>query len=148
MKDLVEKVEAEVPAKTENPESKVETLYRLKYTPRGTKLFTYFCAVLSIAGGFTSGRKTMDAEKIASFFATKTCVRHHLACGNLEETKTGVRLTVAGWNYLHGRLTGSNVAQKVDEPEMKALMSAIKAGKLEKKTERFPANTEFVPIKG
>lgn len=134
--------------KTKQKNVQERTFYKLKYTPRGTKLFTYTLAVLSVLGGFSSSRKGMRKKDIAAFFATDSVIRHHLKCGNFEEMKNKdmIRLSVAGWNYFHGRLTGSTVAQKVLKPEMEALAEAIKTGQLKEKTEHFPKNTPFQEI--
>ena len=136
--------------KTATAKTKVEkkTLgYKLEKTPRGKALFTYWLAILKNQGGFTPSRKVMNQKTLRSYFATGTVISHHLSNGNLEKTKTGVRLTTTGWNYFNGRLTGSTVGQEVDKPEMEELAKALKTGKLEKSTVRFPRTTKLIPIK-
>lgn len=126
---------------------KVQTVYALQSTPRGKALFTYMLSIFAVLGMFTAGRKAGRKEAIRAFFQSPTAIKHHTANGNLEETKDGkVRLTVAGWNYFQGRLTGQTIAQEVDRDEMKVLAAALKAGKLSEKTARFAIDTKFKRI--
>lgn len=124
---------------------KVEGKFKLAFAPRGKALFTYTLAVFSVLGGFTSSRKTMDKPSLRTFYASNTAIKHHTDNGNMEEASGGVRLTVTGWNYFNGRLTGSNVAQKVDQPEMEALINGINTGVMTK-TARFDASTKWIKI--
>lgn len=121
--------------------------YRLDSTPRGRALFTYFIAVLTHLKVFSAHRPSFKREDADKFFKSDTAMRYHTNNGNLEVTKQGLRLTVTGWNYLHGRLTGSTIAQKVDEPEMLALAEAINNGKLSASTHNFRKDTKFVPVR-
>lgn len=135
--------QVKAPVKVEVP----TTLYKALVTPRGKALFTYWLAVMDTLGGFTSGRKTMSKKKVVSFFKGPSVINNHTKNGNLEVTGDNVRLTVTGWNYFSGRLTGSTVGQDVDKPEMEAVSKALRTGKLDKATERFAVNTVFVEIK-
>lgn len=139
--------EKKAPAKKKT-EQKVKTreLYKLDSTPRGKALFTYMLAIMTSLGGFTASRKVMKKEAIRAFFQTGSALSHHTRNGNLEETKTGIRLSVTGWNYFSGRLTGSTVGQEVDKPEMEILAEAISTGKVAKKTARFSETTKMVKI--
>lgn len=147
MKDLVNQTKQQ-PAKQETKQ-KVPTkqLHALVATPRGKALFTYMLAAMSVLGGFTANRKVFKKESLRAFFQTGSAISHHTKNGNFEETKTGIRLTVTGWNYFNGRLTGSTVGQNVDEKEMKVLIQAIEAGKMPEKTERYSLETKFKAIK-
>ena len=104
-------------------------VFRLEATPRGKQLFTYFLSVLDYNGGFTSGRKTMEPRKVSAFFNTSTAISYHTKQGNLEKTKSGIRLTVQGWNYFNGRIAGSVPGQKVEKSDMEALKALISTGK-------------------
>lgn len=134
-------------AKQMAEEGKV-TAYALQEVPKnGMRLFTYTIAVLTTLGGFTPHRKAMKKEDVKAFYKTNSVVRNHTGNGNFEETADGkLRLSATGYAYFHGRITGSNVAQKVHQPEVKALAEAMKIGKLEKSTEHYGTNTAFKEI--
>lgn len=122
----------------------VKQAYALQNTPRGKALFTYMLSIFTVLGMFTPGRKAGKADAIRVFFQSPTAIKHHTKNGNLEETKDGkIRLTVAGWNYFQGRLTGQTTAQEVDRDEMQVLAKALQSGKLETKTSRFTLDTKF-----
>lgn len=121
-------------------------LYKLPKTPRGYKMFNYTSGVLMALGLWNGKGKVFQKEDLIQFFQTDTVYTHHRSVGNLADTKTGVKLTKAGWEYFRGRLTGSDVGKRVNVPEAEALAKAIKTGKLEKATANFPKSTQFVPI--
>ena len=108
---------------------KAKKVFRLEATPRGKQLFTYFLSVLAYNGGFTSGRKTMNPKAVSAFFNTATAVNYHAKQGNLEKTKSGIRLTVQGWNYFNGRIAGSVPGQKVEKADLEAMKALIQSGK-------------------
>ena len=126
----------------------VAGMVKLDSTPKGKKLFTYTLAVFSVLGMFTAHRKSVSKDAVRAFFRSGTILHHHGENGNLETTANGsIRLSVAGWNYFYGRITGSTVAQRVDKPEMEALAAAIKSGELTASTARFGTDTRFVPVR-
>ena len=121
--------------------------YKLKGTPRGTKLFTYTMAALTYLGAFTNRRKVFQEKDLVSFYQTPRIIHHHVSCGNFEKTKTGLRLTKAGWTYFNGKLSGSDVSKKKLVPEVAALVEAIEKGKVSKSTTNYSVNTPFEPVK-
>jgi hypothetical protein len=124
-----------------------ETLYKMESTPKGYALFTYTCAVLTTIGMFTAGRPATEPGNLVKFFRSKKILDHHAP--NLEYTADKkLRLSVAGWNYFHGRITGSNYSQRVLQPEVDMLVTAFRTGEITEKTEHFSPTTRMVPIKG
>ena len=144
------KTPAKAPAKratTATRKVQERKLYALQATPRGKALFTYMMAAMSALDMFkTSGRKAVPVASLASFFQSRTAINHHKANGNMEVKDGMVKLTVTGYNYFNGRLTGSTVGQDVDTAEMKALIEGIKHGKLKEKTARFAVDTKFKQV--
>lgn len=124
-----------------------KTAYKLEIPPRGKALFTYWLAVMSYLGGFTPERKPFHGADAKKFFYSGSVIANHTSNGNLEHTDKGfIRLTVTGWNYFNGRLTGSNVGQEVDKKEMEIMREALASGKVKEKTARFPVDTRFIKI--
>jgi hypothetical protein len=100
---------------------------------------------MKAVGMLESRRPSVDKVKLTALFRTDSVVEHHSKNGNIEEVSgSRIRLTVEGYSYFNGRLTGSNVAQKVMVPEVEALVKAIKSGKLEERTKSFTTNDKWV----
>ena len=120
--------------------------YKTATTPRGYALFNYTCGLFMAMGLWNGKGKVFQEEELTRFYATDSVVRHHKSAGNLEETKTGLKISKAGWEYFKNRLTGSEVGQKRFVPEAEAIAKAVKSGKLEKSTMHFAKSTNFVQI--
>ena len=125
---------------------KATGFFKLSNTPRGTKLYNYTCGIFMAMGLWNAKGKVFQKADLTRFYRTDSVIRHHIGAGNLEETKTGIKMTKAGWQYFNGRLTGSNVGKRVNVPEAEALAKAIKSGKLDKATANFPKSTTFTAI--
>lgn len=125
-----------------------ETLYRVKYQPRGGAMLSYFCAALSVLGGLTTHRAGVDPERLRAFFGKNApYLQRQIDAGSLEELKDGrLRLTQAGWTYFNSQLTGSEVAKKHLEPEVARLAEALKTGQWKGSTRNFPGVLALVKI--
>jgi len=133
---------AKVPAK-KPPVKKAHKVWRLDKTPSGKQLFTYMLAILKLEGGFTAGRKVMNPKNVSKRFDTNTAVSYHKGLGRFADTKTGIRLTVAGWNYFNGRVNGKTPAQAVIKSDIDILVKALRTGKMPEKAAVFATDTKF-----
>ena len=98
----------------------------------GRGLWTLTHAALTVLGGMSVQRNQFDPKAWAAFYRSDTAVRYHTKAGHVERTGGNMaRLTVAGWNYLYGRLTGATQGQRIYQEEIDAFAAAIKTGKAE-----------------
>ena len=94
-------------------------LYRLKTTPSGKELFTYFAAILRVTG--MDKGAVFPLKKFLSNFST------HLNSGRIEKASGGYRLTAQGMDYFAARYRPGN-RQHVKEYEVQTMMRLMQNG--------------------
>lgn len=98
----------------------------------GRGLWTLTHAALTVLGAMGNARAAFNPLTWAAFYRSDTAVRYHTKAGHVERLEGGkARLTVAGFNYLYGRLTGATQGQRIYQEEIDAFAAAIKTGKPE-----------------
>lgn len=104
----------------EPAQSPTTTLYRLSETPRGSMLYTYFAAILSVT----------DMDKGAAYPLKRFLGNFsgHEKAGRIEKTPGGYRLTRAGMDYFADRFRPGN-PQHVNRSNFEAMAKLIRSGK-------------------
>ncbi|MBR9867102.1 MAG: hypothetical protein GYB18_08360 [Oceanospirillales bacterium] len=109
------------PNERENLTSSNETLprYKLKTTPRGKQLHTYFAAILSATG--------MDKGKSANLKLFFSNFQGHMDANRIQKCPGGYQLTVNGQDYFADRVKIDN-HQGIDPALYQAMLEGLRNG--------------------